>query len=523
MADRIIHKRSLTIGSVPASSSLELGELAINVADGKIYVRRSGSVNDDVVPLVSANTITTGSITATSFTGSLQGTASNATSSSYAANAEQLDGYDSTAFAKLSGGNTFFGDQIIDGNLQVIGTASFAYTTASIIQVGGNIITLNTDFPAVRFGGISVIDSGSFGNSSTGSLFWDSLNNRWVYSNPSGSTYDGGLLISGPRNTSGLGNEQGMDANFVAVGQGADHIRPGSIYNSGSITIVTGSLTVTQGITGSLDGTASNAVSSSYAQTASYAPDYVLNNVTSSMLQPYVLNSVTSSMLEPYILTSITSSMLQPYVLSSVTSSMLQPYVLSSATASMLSPYVLTSVTSSMLQPYVLTSVTASMLAPYIQASQTSSMTVLSSSFATTASYIDPTFISASAAASGFGGGGSIPAGALNIEFYINGNSAVIQTSVTGTKISPAAINLTKWAIAGYANNDGTGTGSIVLTLTKNGVDMIGAGNAPTITSAQSNTATISGWTSSSIAEGDIIVCGVSSVTSLIGCNLILY
>lgn len=59
------------------------------------------------------------------------------------------------------------------------------------------------------------------------------------------------MLISGPRNTSSLGNETGMDSDFVAVGQGSDHIRPGSIYNSGSITQVTGSLTATS-FTGSI-------------------------------------------------------------------------------------------------------------------------------------------------------------------------------------------------------------------------------------------------------------------------------
>jgi hypothetical protein len=210
-----------------------------------------------------------------SITGSLFGTSSwanSAVSSSFSATASYSQQAVSSSFAQtasfapsylpLTGGT-------ISGNLTVIGTASFAYTTASIVSVGTNVIIVSTDLPASRFGGISVIDSGSFGNMSTGSLFWDSLNNRWVYSNPSGSNYDGGLLISGPRNTSGLGNEVGMDSNFVAVGQGADHIRPGSIYNSGSITIVTGSLNVTAGITGSLFGTAS------HAQTASIAPNYL--------------------------------------------------------------------------------------------------------------------------------------------------------------------------------------------------------------------------------------------------------
>jgi len=179
-------------------------------------------------------------VIAASFTGSLQGTASYATSV-----------------------GTLNQDVSITGNLNVIGTSSFTYTTASIVQVGASTIILNTNNPATRFGGITVVDSGSFGNSSTGSLLWDSLNNRWIYSNPSGSSYDGGMLISGPRNTSGIGNEAGMDANYLAVGAGGDHIQPSTIYNSGSgasaITLVTGSLSVSNGITGSLLGSASYA------------------------------------------------------------------------------------------------------------------------------------------------------------------------------------------------------------------------------------------------------------------------
>lgn len=178
-------------------------------------------------------------------TGSLLGTASFALTASYSPN-----------YLPLTGGT-------ITGNLTVIGTSSFTYSTASIIQVGDSTILLNTNNPATRFGGITVIDSGSFGNSSTGSLLWDSLNNKWIYSNPSGSSYDGGMLISGPRNTSGLGNEAGMDANFVAVGAGGDHIQPSTIFNSGSgttaVTQVTGSLSVSNGITGSLFGSASYA------------------------------------------------------------------------------------------------------------------------------------------------------------------------------------------------------------------------------------------------------------------------
>jgi hypothetical protein len=236
------------------------------------------------VPATASFAISASYAATASYALNVPATASFAVSASYATNATTAlsSSYAATAsytpnYLPLTGG-------VINGNLQVIGTASFAYVTASIVSIGTNIIVLNTNNPSSRFGGITVIDSGSFGNSSTGSLLWDSQNNKWIYSNPSGSTYDGGMLISGPRNTSGLGNETGMTSNFVAVGQGSDHIQPGTIFNSGSITQVTGSLTVTQGVTGSflgdLIGTSSwsrNSISSSYSLTSSYS-----NNSTSA-------------------------------------------------------------------------------------------------------------------------------------------------------------------------------------------------------------------------------------------------
>ncbi|WP_298187841.1 hypothetical protein [uncultured Pseudomonas sp.] len=45
MADIIKHKRSATAAAVPAAGQLSLGELAINTADGKVYLKKSdGSV-----------------------------------------------------------------------------------------------------------------------------------------------------------------------------------------------------------------------------------------------------------------------------------------------------------------------------------------------------------------------------------------------------------------------------------------------------------------------------------------------
>lgn len=72
MAQIIRLKRTSVAGSVPTTSDLSTGELAINVHDGKVFLRRSGSVDD--VREVLTNEFTgsvniTGSLTATKFIG----------------------------------------------------------------------------------------------------------------------------------------------------------------------------------------------------------------------------------------------------------------------------------------------------------------------------------------------------------------------------------------------------------------------------------------------------------------------
>jgi hypothetical protein len=76
MAQIIRLKRSNSTGSTPTTASLQTGEIAINVYDGKAFTRKSGSV-DEVVQFVTTNTQTavagnvniTGSITASYFVG----------------------------------------------------------------------------------------------------------------------------------------------------------------------------------------------------------------------------------------------------------------------------------------------------------------------------------------------------------------------------------------------------------------------------------------------------------------------
>lgn len=76
MAQIIRLKRSTNSGDRPTTSSLQTGEIAINVYDGKAFTRKSGSI-DEVVEFVTTNTHTaiggniniSGSVTASYFSG----------------------------------------------------------------------------------------------------------------------------------------------------------------------------------------------------------------------------------------------------------------------------------------------------------------------------------------------------------------------------------------------------------------------------------------------------------------------
>jgi len=96
---------------------------------------------------------------------------------------------------------------------------------------------------------LSVFDSGS--TQLTGSIFWDSEKNHWIYSNPSGSSYNSAMLMNGPRNTGSLGDEQGTLSNYVMKGQGGDHITSSQIIDDGTTVRMPGNLQVTGSLSGS--------------------------------------------------------------------------------------------------------------------------------------------------------------------------------------------------------------------------------------------------------------------------------
>jgi hypothetical protein len=64
MSQSIVLKRSALPGKVPDTGSLNLGEVAINTYDGKVFLKRSGSI-ESIEELITTNVVNTGSITLT--------------------------------------------------------------------------------------------------------------------------------------------------------------------------------------------------------------------------------------------------------------------------------------------------------------------------------------------------------------------------------------------------------------------------------------------------------------------------
>jgi len=220
---------SSTVSSSFATTSGSLSTRVTNLEStsstvSSSFATTSGSISGRVT-LIEGQYATTGSNT---FTGpQFINQASNAIS------------FTSTASLYTPGGARISKDLFVSGtsyfnNVVVYGTSSIQYITSSQVNFGTNIITVNTDTPAVRFGGLAVYDSGS--TSLTGSMLWDSEKNNWIYSNPSGSTYNSAMLMNGPRNTGSLGNEQGTTACALMMGQGGDHITSSMIYSYGNAT-----------------------------------------------------------------------------------------------------------------------------------------------------------------------------------------------------------------------------------------------------------------------------------------------
>ena len=159
----------------------------------------------------------------------------------------------------IDGGLGVGKDVWISGSVNILGlltavSTSIQYITSSQLDIGTNIINLNTDAPALRYAGLSVVDSGSIGVSA--SFLYDSLTNNWVFKHKDGeeSTEDFSYALFGPLGT-GPDDIPVLTGNYITKveddGHG-HHLVTSSIFDNGAYVSVDSPLQVTGSISSSV-------------------------------------------------------------------------------------------------------------------------------------------------------------------------------------------------------------------------------------------------------------------------------
>ena len=150
MAQVVKLKRTSVEGRKPTTSNIELGELAINTFDGKIYFEK-----DNGSPTI----------------------LEVATEQSYYFYTSSLDSryVNLTGNESIAGNKTFSNNVIISGDLSVEGTTTTIDSTT--VNIGDNTLELNYGGSQTS-GGILVKDA-TGSSTVSGSLLWDSTNDYW--------------------------------------------------------------------------------------------------------------------------------------------------------------------------------------------------------------------------------------------------------------------------------------------------------------------------------------------------------
>lgn len=202
MSTLIKLKRSAVPGRVPTTAQLELGEIAINTADGKIYIKQydAGSNTESIVEF---------SADPSDLLDLLKGV----DGANSGLDADLLDGLDSTQFLRSDEDDTFNGNLTITGDLTVSGNTTYVNTEE--ILLSDNVIVLNANFTgptASENAGIEV----ERGGETNVVLQWNETQNYWEIAS-GGIT--GRILTTGDE---GSGN--GLDADTLDGQEGTYYL-----------------------------------------------------------------------------------------------------------------------------------------------------------------------------------------------------------------------------------------------------------------------------------------------------------
>jgi len=259
-------------------------------SQGDDHLYDSNISDDDSKVAISIPLVVTGSVIASSFTGSLFGTASwasNAVSASHSntSNVSITSSYAVSASVAETSSYALTASYFITSSVT---SASFA-TSASLAQTASFVTTAQTASYVLNAVSSSRTVTSSFAfsasvavSSSFATTSSFAQTSSFAATASSVNTLNQAVVISGSLGIAGNSGTTIFSSNADTL------IFSGSAQFTGSFG-VTGSLNVTQGITGSLSGSALTAISASFASTASY----VSNAVSSSfaLTASYALNA----------------------------------------------------------------------------------------------------------------------------------------------------------------------------------------------------------------------------------------
>ena len=184
----IILRRSSVPGKIPNTSSLELGEIAINTYDGLIFMKKSGSQGEEIISFTNNNY--SGSFTG-SFLGNLEGTSSYALTASYTFSTgltNTAGTITSNLSTGVSGGQSVVGGTSSGNNLTLSSTShatkgKILFGTSAYDEVN-NQLGIGTTTPStaleianggtLKLGGGTAIGQGNILMNSNASIYYDS-------------------------------------------------------------------------------------------------------------------------------------------------------------------------------------------------------------------------------------------------------------------------------------------------------------------------------------------------------------
>ena len=252
MSTLIKLRRSAVAGRIPTTAQLELGELAINTADGKIFIKQDVGGTQSIVEF-SADPQ------------DLLDLIKTVDGANSGLDADLFDGLDSLQFLRSDEDDIFDGSLTITGNLTVTGNTTSVSTEE--ILLADNKITLNSNETGTpsQDAGIEV----ERGTESNVVLQWNEANDYWEIA--SGGTT--GRIIT----TSDAGAGNGFDADLLDGQEGSHYLdftnatsKPDPTIDVNITGKVTGSGTTT--LTDLADGTIN--IAAELANTAVTADSY---------------------------------------------------------------------------------------------------------------------------------------------------------------------------------------------------------------------------------------------------------